>query len=102
MMLRSIVRLALVGGAVGIVLGCADPKSEPGADRETRSTARMITWSDDKPAISIDCDNPGGCRTRALAMCKGGKYTVLNMDNMPSSGDVRSVRGPATVVVRCN
>ena len=102
MSLRSTIRLALIGGTVGIVVGCADPKSEPGTDRETRSTATMVTWSDGNPAISIACESPGGCQRRALAMCKGGNYTVLNMDNMPTRGDARSVRGPASVAVRCN
>jgi hypothetical protein len=44
---------------------------------------------------------PGGCQSRALAMCKGGDYTTLNMDNMPTRGDASVVRGRGTVVVRC-
>ena len=48
----------------------------------------MVTWSDGKPAISINCDAPGGCQTRAVAMCKGPNYTVLNMENMPTRGDM--------------
>jgi hypothetical protein len=36
-----------------------------------------------------------------VAMCKGPNYTVLNMENMPTRGDMTSVRGPASVVVRC-
>lgn len=102
MILRSVIRLALIGGIAGVAVGCADPKSEPGTDRETRSTATMVTWSDGNPAISIACENPGGCHSRALAMCKGRNYTVLSMDNMPTRGDARSVRGSASVVVRCN
>lgn len=102
MIMRSTIRWALVGSAVGFVVGCADPRSEPGTDRETRSTATMVTWSDGNSAVSITCESPGGCQRRALAMCKGSNYTVLNMDNMPTRGDARSVRGPASVVVRCN
>ena len=48
----------------------------------------MVTWSDGKPAISINCDLPQSCQTRAVAMCKGPNYTVLNMENMPTRGDM--------------
>ena len=49
--------------------------------------------------------SPGGCQSRALAMCKGANYAVLKMDNMPTRGDVTSVvrgsglrRGPLRVI----
>jgi hypothetical protein len=100
MVVRPTVRWILVFGLTGLAVACADPKSTPGTDPETRSTATLITWTDGKPA-SIVCDLPGGCQTRALAMCKGGNYTVLKMDNMPTRGDLTVVRGPGSVVVRC-
>jgi hypothetical protein len=34
-------------------------------------------------------------------MCKGPNYTVLNMENMPTRGDMTMVRGAASVVIRC-
>jgi hypothetical protein len=73
----------------------------PGTDPETGTTATQITWSDGKPAISINCSLPGDCQNRALAMCKGSNFTTLQMDNMPTAGTVRVTRGPASVVVRC-
>jgi len=51
--------------------------------------------------ISISCEQPGGCQTRAVAMCKGPNYTVLNMENMPTRGDMTMVRGAASIVIRC-
>jgi hypothetical protein len=102
MMARSMVRWAFGFGIAGVVAACADPKSVPGNDPETRSTATMVTWSDGKPAISINCEIPGGCQSRAIAMCKGNNYSVLNMDNMPTRGNATVVRGPASVVVRCS
>ena len=62
-----------------------------------------ITWTDGKPALQINCEIPGGCQTRAVAMCNktNGDYTVLKMDNMPTRGDMTEVRGPASVVIRC-
>jgi hypothetical protein len=102
MMARSTVRWTLALGIASLSVACADAKSTPGNDPDSRTTATMVTWSDGKPAISISCDIPGGCQSRALAMCKGGSYNVLKMDNMPTRGDQSVVRGPASVVVRCS
>ncbi len=93
-------RLLLVVGLVGIGAACALPASTPGHDPRTESQATSITWSDGRPAIQITCGIPQGCDSRALAMCKGN-YTVLEMKNMPTRGDMAAVRGPGTVVVRC-
>ena len=102
MISRSMVRWTLVLGIVGGAAACADAGSKLGNDPASRTTATMVTWSDGKPAISINCDLPGGCQTRAVAMCKGPNYTVLSMENMPTRGDMTSVRGAASVVVRCS
>lgn len=95
---RFTVCLALVT----LVVACTDPKSTPGTDPETLTTATIVTWSDGRPAISIDCDLPGSCQSRAIAMCKGPNYSVLSMTNMPTRGTATVTRGPAAVVVRCN
>jgi hypothetical protein len=100
-MARFKVRWVLTLGIAGFAVACADAKSTPGTDPETRTTATMITWSDGKPAISISCELPQSCQPRAIAMCKGSNYSVLKMDNMPTRGDATVVRGPASVVVRC-
>ena len=102
MTMRSMVRWVFGLAIVGAAAACADASSVPGNDPDTRTTATVVTWSDGKPAISINCDIPGNCQSRALAMCKGANYTTLKMDNMPTAGDARVVRGPASVVVRCN
>ncbi len=102
MVSRSMVRSALGLCIAGAATACANASSTLGNDPSSRTTATMVTWSDGKPAISINCDQPGGCQTRAVAMCKGPNYTVLNMENMPTRGDMSSVRGPASVVVRCS
>ena len=102
MMARSMVGWALGLGIASIVVACADPKSVPGNDPETRTNATMITWSDGKPAIAISCELPQSCQPRAIAMCKSSNYTVLNMENMPTRGNATVVRGPASVVVRCS
>jgi hypothetical protein len=94
--------LGLSVSIAALAVGCADPKSTAGRDDSTRSTATMVTWSDGKPAISIQCDLPGGCQQRAQAMCGGGNYAVLSMDNMPTRGDLTTTRGPASTVVRCS
>jgi hypothetical protein len=99
---RETVRWTVALGIASLAVACADAKSTPGTDPETRTTATMVTWSDGKPAISINCDIPGGCQSRALSMCKGGTYAVLKMDNMPTRGDATVVRGPGSVVVRCS
>jgi len=54
------------------------------------------------PAYSITCDLPGGCQTRALALCNNGPLTTLKSENMPTVGDVRAVQGPPSIVVRCS
>jgi hypothetical protein len=102
MISRSIVRWTFVLGIVGAAVACADPGSTLGNDPSTRTTATMVTWSDGKPAISINCDLPQSCQPRAVAICKGPNYTVLNMENMPTRGDMTMVRGAASVVVRCS
>ncbi len=102
MFVRSMIRWTVTLGIASLVVACADAKSTPGTDPDTRTTATMVTWSDGKPAISINCDIPGGCQSRALAMCKSSNYAVLKMDNMPTRGDATVVRGPASVVVRCS
>ena len=104
MIARSVVRWALGIGIAGLAVACADdPKSVPGNDPETRTNATIITWSDGKPAIAISCELPQSCQPRAIAMCKGSSnYTVLKMENMPTRGDMTMVRGPGSVVVRCN
>jgi hypothetical protein len=96
------IRGALGMSIAALAVACADPKSVPGRDDATRTTATMVTWSDGKPAISIQCDLPGSCQQRAQAMCSGGNYTVLSMDNMPTRGDLTTTRGPASTVVRCS
>jgi hypothetical protein len=99
---QSAIRLGLAMGIAALALACSDAKSSPGRDPETRSTATMVTWSDGKPAISIECDTPGGCQTRAMAMCGSSNYTVITMNNMPTRGNLTQVRGPASTVIRCN
>ena len=102
MISRSMVRRALGLCIAGGATACANASSTLGNDPSSRTTATMVTWPDGKPAISINCDQPGGCQTRAVAMCKGPNYIVLNMENMPTRGDMSSVRGPASVVIRCS
>jgi len=103
MIARSVVRWLSGIGITALAVACSDPKSVPGNDPETRTNATIITWSDGKPAIAISCELPQSCQPRAIAMCKGSSnYTVLKMDNMPTRGDMTMVRGPGSVVVRCN
>jgi len=94
------VRLPFVVGLMAVAAACAAPSSQPGADRSTDSQATMVTWKDGRQAIRITCGDPQGCDTRAQAMCRGN-YTVLEMQNMPTRGDMTTVRGAAAVVVRC-
>jgi hypothetical protein len=101
MISRSMVRRALGLCIAGAATACANAGSTLGNDPSSRTTASAVTWSDGKPAISISCEQPGGCQTRAVAMCKGPNYTVLNMENMPTRGDMTMVRGAASVVIRC-
>lgn len=90
-------------GFAGLVAACAIGKGTLGNDPATESQASTVTWSDGQPAISISCKTPGGCQSRAVALCNatGGDYTVLQMDNMPTRGDMTVVRGSASVVIRC-
>jgi hypothetical protein len=97
LMVRRVLGLCIAAAATA----CANASSTMGNDPSSRTNASTVTWSDGKPAISINCDAPGGCQTRAVAMCKGPNYTVLSMENMPTRGDMTSVRGPASVVIRC-
>jgi hypothetical protein len=101
MISRSMVRRALGLCIAGAATACANASSTLGNDPSSRTTASAVTWSDGKPAISISCEQPGGCQTRAVAMCKGPNYTVLSMENMPTRGDMTMVRGAASVVIRC-
>jgi len=101
MISRSMVRRALGLCIAGAATACANASSTLGNDPSSRTTASAVTWSDGKPAISISCEQPGGCQTRAVAMCKGPNYTVLNMENMPTRGDMTMVRGAASIVIRC-
>jgi hypothetical protein len=98
MAIGSMVRGALSVGAAALAVACADAKSRPGTDSETGTTASVISWSDAKPAFSIDCQLPGDCRNRAFALCHGGTYSVLK-DTMAGAAQVVPDRG--TMVVRC-
>jgi hypothetical protein len=102
MISRSMVRRALGLCIAGAATACADGSSTMGNDPGTRTTATAVTWSDGKPAISISCEQPQSCQPRAVAICKGPNYTVLNMENMPTRGDMTMVRGAASVVIRCS
>ncbi len=93
------IRVALVSGIAALAAACTVAKA-PGPDPATDTQASTITWTDGKPALQISCGMPGGCETRALAMCNQ-KYTVLDMKNMPTRGDASVIRGTGTVVVRC-
>lgn len=103
MAMRPAFRWMLVAGIASLAAACAMAKSTPGEDPRTESTATIVKWTDGKDAISINCRQPGGCESRAVAMCNstGGNYTVLRMDNMPTRGDMTAVRGAASVVIRC-
>lgn len=103
MVSRSTVRLALAVGVAALATACAVAKSTPGEDPRSGTNASMVTWADGKEAIAITCNEPGACQTRAVAMCNrtNGDYTVLKMENMPTRGDLGTVRGAASAVVRC-
>lgn len=100
---RSMVQWTFVVGIAGLLAGCGMAKGTPGEDPRTETNATQVTWTDGKPAIAISCKEPGACQTRAVAMCNssGGNYTTLKMENMPTRGDMTSVRGAASVVIRC-
>jgi hypothetical protein len=100
MVSRATARWIVVLGLVVSAAACTSALRTPGPDGRTGTDAKMITWSDGKEAIQITCGMPGGCGTRADAMCNG-RYTTLSMDNMPTRGDASVVRGTGTVVVRC-
>ncbi len=104
MISRSTVRWMLVLGIAGLTTACAVGKSALGDDPSTESQASSVTWTDGRPAISINCKTPGGCQSRAVAVCNStrGNYTVLKMENMPTRGDMSELRGPASVVIRCS
>src|SRR3990167_4992622 len=104
MTLRSTVRWMLGVGIAGLVAACGIGKGTLGSDPATESQASTITWTDGQPALSISCKTPGGCQSRAVALCTatGGDYTVLKMNKMPTEGDMSQVRGPASVVIRCS
>jgi len=95
------VRGAFAVCSATLAVACADAKSIPGTDAETGTTASVITWSDGRPAFSIDCQLPGDCRNRAFALCHGGAYTVLRTDTMSTTGDTRAVPDRTTTVARC-
>ena len=99
---RPMVRRAFAVCGATLAVACADDaKSRPGPDPETGTTASVVTWSDGKPAVSIDCQLPGDCRNRAFALCRGGTYAVLKTDTMGTAGDPRVVPDRTTTVVRC-
>ena len=100
---RSTMRWMFVMGITGLVAACSMAKSTPGQDPRTETNATEVTWTDGKPAIAISCREPGACQTRAVAMCNstGGSFVRLNMENMPTRGDMAQIRGPASVVIRC-
>lgn len=100
---RSTLQWMFVMGIASLVAGCGMAKSTPGEDPRTETNATQVTWTDGKPAIAISCKEPGACQTRAVAMCNssGGNYTPLKMENMPTRGDMTTVRGPASVIIRC-
>jgi hypothetical protein len=100
MVSRATARWIVILGMAGLSVACTAAMRTPGPDARSGTDAKMITWSDGKEAIQITCGMPGGCGSRADAMCNG-RYTTLSMDNMPSRGDASVVRGTGTVVVRC-
>jgi hypothetical protein len=104
MTLRSTVRWMLGMGIAGLVAACGIGKGTLGNDPATESQASAVTWSDGQPALAISCKTPGGCQSRAVALCNAtaGNYTVLKMDNMPTLGELGDVRGAGSVVIRCS
>ena len=100
---RSTMQWMLVMGIASLVAACSMAKSTPGQDPRTETNATQVTWTDGKPAIAISCREPGACQTRAVAMCSstGGSFVTLNMENMPTRGDMSVIRGAASVVIRC-
>ena len=98
--------LLFAAGAAALAAACmqSGPTAAPASGTtEIRSSVETVTWTDGKPAYSISCDAPGGCMQRSIQMCNStlGNYQVLKSTNMPTTGDARDVRGPASVVIRC-
>jgi len=94
----------LATAALALVTACMQDGPTPASGTtEIRSSVETVTWADGKAAFSIRCDAPGGCMQRAIQVCNStmGNYQVLKSDNMPTTGDQRDVRGPASVVIRC-
>ena len=104
MTLRSTLGWMLSVAIAGLVAACGPGKETLGNDPTTESQASTVTWTDGQPALAINCKTPGGCDTRATALCEktNGNYTVLRMQNMPTRGDMAQIRGPASVVIRCS
>ena len=106
MITRSTVGLVSIVAIMALATACmqSGSTSQPATGTtEIRSSVETVTWSDGKPAYSISCDAPGGCMQRSIQMCNSslGNYQVLKSTNMPTTGDARDVRGPASVVIRC-
>jgi len=104
MITRMSVGLVSMVVMTGLVTACMQDGPTPAAGTtEIRSSVETVTWADGKAAYSINCDAPGGCQQRAIQMCNStfGNYKVLKSTNMPTTGDARDVRGPASVVIRC-
>ena len=97
-------REVLAVAVVALSAACMQDGATPAAGTtEIRSSVETVTWTDGKPAYAINCDAPGGCMQRSIQMCNStrGNYQVLRSTNMPTTGDARDVRGPASVVIRC-
>lgn len=95
------VKLLSAIGITALLAACGPGAgSNTGRERASGSNVSTITWTDGQPAYSITCTVPGGCQSRALAMCNGN-YKALESENMPIPGTVRSMQGPPSVVVRC-
>jgi hypothetical protein len=106
MITRSSLGLVLTTAALALATACmqSGPTTQPASGTtEIRSSVETVTWADGKAAFAIRCDAPGGCQQRAIQMCNSsfGNYQVLKSENMPTTGDARDVRGPASVVIRC-
>ena len=101
---RSTLGLFLMTGVAALVAACMQERATPATSTtEIHSSVETVTWADGKAAYSIRCDAPGGGQQRAIQVCNStfGNYQVLKSENMPTAGDARSVRGPASVVIRC-
>jgi hypothetical protein len=104
MIARSSLGLVFTTAALAAATACMQDGPTPASSTtEIRSSVETVTWGDGKGAFSIRCDAPGGCMQRAIQVCNStmGNYQVLKSENMPTPGDVRDVRGPAAVVIRC-